>query len=145
MTLPAALLFSSAALATLLDEANQHPWESVRSALAGADGQPHPRIAALASHLSATKRQYWTLIAEAARNEGNNEDAVPFPPEDAGLTRLMEWEVAAARALPEAVLTLNVTHSGTLMTVSELLRLNARHTAWHAGQIAALARRERSA
>jgi len=130
----------------LLDEANHHPWESVRAALAGADGQPHPRIAALASHLSATKRQYWTLIAEAAQNEGRNEDAaVPFPPEDAGLTRLMDWEVAAARALPEEVLGLKVTHSGTSLSVSELLRLNARHTAWHAGQIAALARRERSA
>ena len=129
--------FSPAALATLLDEANQHPWESVRSALAGADGQPHPRIAALASHLTATKRAYWTLISAAA--------TVSPPPDDAGLTRLMEWEVAAARALPESALSLLVTHSGTPLTVAELLRLNARHTAWHAGQIAALARRERSA
>ncbi|MFB9991814.1 hypothetical protein ACFFLM_07515 [Deinococcus oregonensis] len=130
--------FSSAALATLLEEANQHPWESVRSALAGADGQPHPRIAALASHLTATKREYWTLIAGVA-------NTVSPPPDDAGLTRLMAWEVEAARALPESALGLLVTHSGTPLTVSELLRLNARHTAWHAGQIAALARRERSA
>lgn len=134
--------FSPDALATLLDEANHHPWESVRSALAGTDGQPHPRIAALASHLTATKRQYWTLIAEAAKNEPA---AVLPPPDDAGLTRLMAWEVAAARALPESVLALIVTHSGTPLTVSELLRLNARQTAWHAGQMAALARRERSA
>ena len=133
MTVP----FSADALATLLDEANQHPWESVRSALAGAEGQPHPRIAALASHLTATKRLYWTLISTVA--------AVPPPPDDAGLTRLMDWEVAAARALPESALSLLVTHSGTPLTVSELLRLNARHTAWHAGQIAALTRRERSA
>lgn len=129
--------FSPSALATLLDEANHHPWESVRSALAGADGQPHSRIAALASHLSATKRTYWTLIAGAA--------AVPPPPDDAGLTRLMEWEVDAARALPESALALTVTHSGTSLSVSELLRLNARHTAWHAGQMAALAQRERLA
>ena len=138
MTVP----FSADALATLLDEANQHPWESVRSALAGAEGQPHPRIAALASHLTATKRSYWTLISAAANVGGNT---VSPPPDDAGLTRLMDWEVAAARALPESALSLLVTHSGTPLTVSELLRLNARHTAWHAGQIAALARRERSA
>jgi hypothetical protein len=129
--------FSPHALSMLLDEANHHPWDSVRSALAGADGQPHPRIAALASHLTATKRQYWTLIAEAA--------SVLPPPDDAGLTRLMAWEVTAARALPESALALTVTHSGTPLTVSDLLRLNARHTAWHAGQMAALARRERSA
>lgn len=134
--------FSADALATLLEEANQHPWDSVRSALADVEGQPHPRIAALASHLTATKRQYWTLIAAAANAGGNT---VPPPPDGAGLTRLMEWEVAAARALPESVLSLLVTHSGTPLSVSELLRLNARHTAWHAGQIAALARRERSA
>ena len=134
--------FSPAALATLLDEANHHPWDSVRSALAGADGQPHPRIAALASHLTATKRAYWTLIAAAAHAGAS---PVPPPPGDAGLTRLMEWEVAAARALPESALSLTVIHSGLTVTVSELLRLNARHTAWHAGQIAALARRERSA
>ncbi|UQN04921.1 DinB family protein [Deinococcus sp. QL22] len=136
------VVFSADALATLLDEANQHPWESVRSALAGAEGQPHPRIAALASHLTATKRAYWTLISGVA-SAGSN--TVPPPPGDAGLTRLMAWEVAAARALPESALSLLVTHSGTPLTVSELLRLNARHTAWHAGQIAALARRERSA
>ncbi|ANE44994.1 hypothetical protein SU48_12795 [Deinococcus puniceus] len=130
-------------MATLLEEANGHPWESVRSALAGAEGQPHPRIAALASHLTATKRAYWTLISAAAAHA--EAIPVPHPPDDAGLTRLMEWEVAAARALPESALGLMVTHSGQTVTVSDLLRLNARHTAWHAGQIAALARRERSA
>lgn len=118
-------------LATLLDEANHDPWESVSAALARVDGQPHPRIGWLTTHLSATKREYWTRIAAAT--------GAPAPPDDAGLTRLMRWEVEAARLLPEAALDVPLEHSGRALTVAALLRLNARHTAWHAGQIAALA------
>ncbi|PNY80578.1 hypothetical protein [Deinococcus koreensis] len=120
-----------AELARLLDEANHDPWESVSAALARVDGQPHPRIGWLTTHLSATKREAWTRIAAAT--------GAPAPPEDAGLTRLMRWEVGAAGLLPEAALDTTVEHSGRLMSVAALLRLNARHTAWHAGQIAALA------
>ncbi|UBV43519.1 hypothetical protein LAJ19_04710 [Deinococcus taeanensis] len=120
-------------LATLLDEANHAPRQSVTAALARVDGQPHPRVAALAAHLSGSKRECWTLIAQAAGTD--------TPPDDAGLTRLMAWEVQVTRTLPPAALTELVSLGGTLMTIEALLRLNARHTAWHAGQVAALARR----
>ncbi|CAM3848783.1 DinB family protein [Deinococcus frigens] len=125
------MTFSADDLATLLDEANHAPWESVRAALATIDGQPHPRVGWLTGHLSATKRDYWTLVAAAT--------GTPAPDDAAGLTRLMAWEVDAARALSADALQTRLTHSDESMTVSELLRLNARHTAWHAGQIAALA------
>ena len=57
----------------------------------------------------------------------------------------MAWEVDAARRLTPAHLEATLTHAGQSMTVAELLRLNARHSAWHAGQIAALAGRARIA
>ncbi len=129
--------FGADELATLLDEANHAPWESVRAALAGIDGQPHPRVGWLTSHLSATKRDFWLQIAAAT--------GTPAPDDAAGLTRLMAWEVDAARALNDDALQTRLTHSGQDMTVTEMLRLNARHTAWHAGQIAALANRVRLA
>ncbi|GHF55521.1 hypothetical protein HNQ07_003345 [Deinococcus metalli] len=124
-------------LAGLLDEANHDPWESVSSALATIDGQPHPRVGWLTTHLRATKHESWTAIAAAT--------GTPAPPDDAGLTRLMAWEVGAARALSPQALDTAVEHAGRAFTVAGLLRVNARHTAWHAGQIAALASRDRRA
>lgn len=131
------MTFTPTQLAALLDEADHHPWESVQAALARVAGQPHPRIGWLTTHLAATKREYGTLIAAAT--------ATPAPPQDAGLSRLMAWEVDAARRLTPAHLEATLTHAGQSMTVAELLRLNARHSAWHAGQIAALAGRARIA
>lgn len=128
---------NAADLALLLDEANHAPWESVQSALSGIEGQPHPRVGWLVSHLAQTKRGYWTKVAQAVGS--------PPPPDDAGLTRLMGWEVEQARSLSDAQLARSVTHSGEVFTVSQLLRLNARHTSWHAGQIAMLAGRVRTA
>lgn len=120
-------------LATLLDEANHNPWEGVQATLAKVSGQPHPRIGWLTAHLTETKRAYWTLIAETTRTAP--------PPADAGLTRLMTWEVQAARQLAPESLHISISYGGLEFTVASLLRLNARHTAWHAGQIAALAHR----
>lgn len=117
-------------LALLLDEANPHPWEGVRSTLAGVDAGASPQVAWLVDHLRDTKREYWALIAQAA--------GTPPPPAAPDLAHLMTWEVQAARALPEAALTQRLTPAGAAFTVAELLRLNARHTTWHAGQIAAL-------
>lgn len=129
--------FSADQLAALLDEANHAPWESVRAALGGVEGQPHPRIGWLTTHLTVAKREYWGLIAAAT--------GAPTPPDEYGLTRLMAWEVEVTRALGADALARRLTHAGTEFSVAELLRLNARHTAWHAGQIAALADRPRSA
>lgn len=128
--------FSAEELATLLDEANHAPWESVRAALATIDGQPHPRVGWLTSHLTATKRDDWGQIAVAT--------GTPAPDDAAGLTRLMTWEVDAARALSADALQTRLGGREGL-TVAEVLRLNARHTAWHAGQIAALAQPTRLA
>ncbi|WP_412029710.1 hypothetical protein [Deinococcus yunweiensis] len=124
-------------LAILLDEANHDPWESAQTAVALIDGQPHPRVGWLTTHLRATKYEYWTLIAAATGSAA--------PPDDAGLTRLMTWEVQAARSLGTDALDVTVEHAGRTFTVAGLLRMNARHTAWHAGQIAALAPTERRA
>lgn len=132
----------AADLALLLDEANHAPWESVRAALAMVDGQPHPRIGWLIMHLAETKRNYWAAIAEVT--------GCPVPPDDMGLTRLMSWEIETTRALSPEALALPQTYQegGTVQEggmVASLLRLNARHTVWHAGQIAALTRQTRLA
>ena len=74
-------------LAQLLHEANAHPWESVQAALDGIEGQPHPRVAWLTTHLSVTKREYAALIAAAA--------GAPTPPDDAGLRNA--WPCIPAR------------------------------------------------
>ncbi len=124
-------------LAQLLHEANAHPWESVQAALDGIEGQPHPRVAWLTTHLSVTKREYAALIAAAA--------GAPTPPDDAGLSALMAWEVEAVLTLTPAQLAARLTHAGMDLSVADLIRLNARHTAWHAGQIAALKPRTRMA
>lgn len=119
-------------LALLLDEANHAPWESVQSALAGLEGVQHHRVGWLVSHLTQTKRAYWAAIAAVTTLEP--------PPGAAGLRDLMAWEVTQARRLTPEQLAALLTYSGAEMTVAELLRLNARHSVWHAGQLAALGR-----
>ena len=128
---------NAADLTLLLQEANSAPWESVQSALDMVDGATHPRIGWLTTHLTQTKRAYWAAIAEAT--------GCPPPPDDAGLRRLMDWEVEQTRQLSPEQLSTELTYSEQTMTVAELLRLNARHSVWHAGQLAALAGRVRSA
>jgi|GEM_PF-5152997 len=121
----------AARLARLLDEANHDPWESLASALRSATGQVPPRVAWLVQHVAETKREYWRLIRGVT-------DVQPAPL-DADLTDLTAWEVSATARLSPHALTACVTHAGRSLTVAELIRLNARHTVWHAGQIAALA------
>ena len=128
---------NGADLATLLHEANHAPWESVQSALAGAEGASHSRVGWLVSHLTQTKRGYWAAVAVATQTSA--------PPDEAGLRRLMAWEVEQTRQLSPAQLGTELTYAGQRLTVAELLRLNARHSVWHAGQLAALAGRVRSA
>ena len=123
---------SPQALATLLDEANHAPRESVQSALAGLEGVEHHRVGWLVSHLTQTKRVSWAAIAAVTNLEP--------PPGAAGLRDLMAWEVTQARRLSPEQLCAELTHSGQAMTVAELIRLNVRHSVWHAGQLAALGR-----
>lgn len=120
-------------LCALLEEANFDPWESVSGALDLARGQVPPRVAWLTLHLAETKREYWRLIAALTNT--------PAPPAEGDLAALMRWELEAASRLGEAQLDLETEYSGRTLSVAALIRLNARHSAWHAGQIAALAGR----
>ncbi len=118
-------------LRALLEEVNFDSWESVSSALSMARGQVPPRMAWLTLHLADTKREYWRLIAQVT--------GTPAPPAEADLSALMEWEMAAVSRLGEGQLGLETGYAGRVLSVAALIRLNARHSAWHAGQIAALA------
>ena len=124
-------------LARLLHDANSADWESLASALRLADGQPPPRVAWLVQHLSVTKRGYWEAISAAL--------GAPKPPPELNLDGLCAWETAQAQQLSAEGLAVHLDYSGTRLSVADLLRLDARHTVWHAGQIAALCRGPRLA
>ena len=128
---------SAPQLAALLDEAFQADWESLRAALNTVEGQPHPRIGWLTQHLSVTKRGYWQALADVLHTP-------PAPP-DLDLDALCRWEVQTAATLTPAQLETPLEYSDAAMTVGDLLRVNIRHTVWHAGQIAALGRAPRLA
>ena len=117
-------------LRALLEEVNFDAWESVSSALARARGQVPPRVAWLALHLSDTKRVYWRSIAAVT--------GTPTPAAEGDLAALMRWEVEAVSRLGDEQLDLTASYAGRVLSVAALIRLNARHSAWHAGQIAAL-------
>lgn len=131
MTTPPTL--TPADLARLLGEAHGGPHYSVRAALALADGQPPPRIAALVAGLTARKRALWTAVAGVTRT--------PPPPDDAGLTRLAAWEQEALRALRPEDLAARLDGR----TVADGLLEHVREMLWTAGQIAAHANRVRLA
>ena len=124
-------------LATLLREANGAAEASLAAALALADGQPPPRVAWLVQHLSVLKRGHWEEIA-AQLGAAN-------PPAEFNLSALCRWEVEQAGTLSGEQIAARVQADGQSFTVAGLLRLNARHTVWHAGQIAALCRGPRLA
>ncbi|BDP42426.1 hypothetical protein DAETH_23950 [Deinococcus aetherius] len=121
-------------LARLLEGAQGGPRYSVRVALAMIDGQPPPRVAALVSRLTASKRALWGRIADVT-------GTLP-PPDDAGLTRLAEWEVGAAGALLPEHLSLWVEPG---VTVENLLLEHVREVVWTAGMIATYGERVRMA
>ncbi len=130
--------WTGALVSQLLDEANHAHWESLASALGMADGQPHPRVGRLVQHVSVTKRGYWEAIAAAIATPRQSPAQAFQPPPELNLNAVCLWEVGRAAALCAEELQTTLTYSGKQMSVSELLRLNARHTVWHAGQIAAL-------
>ena len=84
-------------------------------------------------------RQILLCLPRAARNPcSRHRTNSPSPPPELNLDGLCQWEVQQAALLSPEVLAAPLTYSGARMSVAELLRLNARHTVWHAGQIAAL-------
>ena len=105
-----------------LQDANEHDWESVRSVI----DRDSPRARRLLAHIAETKRAYWMLIATAC-------DLEPPPTE---LRAIMRYELERLPRLTPAQRALELEYSGKTMTVAALVRLNARHSAWHAGQIA---------
>ena len=114
--------------AVLLSEANADAWESLGAAMQGLES-PSGRAAWLLEHLRETKLEVWTLIASATGKP---------PPPELLLAELCAWEVEAARSLTGEERQRSVVHSGRTFDVSGLLRQSARHTVWHAGQLAAL-------
>jgi hypothetical protein len=108
-------------LLEIVRDSNFYPWESVTNVLE----MKSPRAERLLEHIRETKRMYWTIIAEQLK--------LALPPHD--LEALMQYEVDQTAGLSlEARAT--IVEYGHKMTVSNLIRLCARHSVWHAGQIA---------
>ncbi|AFZ65833.1 hypothetical protein [Deinococcus peraridilitoris] len=121
------------ALYLTLHEANYDSWESVQQAMSLAQGQVPPRVAWLLEHIHDTKRGYWAVISGAL--------GTSRPPDHLGLSALMAWELTQLAALSAEQRQVTLAYGGRLLDVAALIRLNARHAVWHAGQIAALAAR----
>ncbi|MEF2276684.1 hypothetical protein V3W47_00100 [Deinococcus sp. YIM 134068] len=128
------MVLSPTDLARLLEGAHGGPNHSLRAALALVDGQPSPRVAGLVSRLTASKREVWHRVAHAT-------GTLP-PPDDAGLTRLSEWEGEAVLKLTPEQLGLWVTHG---RTIEQVLLDHAREVVWTAGMIAVYGERVRMA
>lgn len=109
-------------LYSLLQEANFDPWESVSSVL----HLQGPKAERLKAHILETKRMYWSLI----------EGVVQLTPPPAGLEDLMQYELEMVQNLKETDLDHLVHYCDRNMTVAALIRLSARHSVWHAGQMA---------
>ncbi|MBB6098069.1 8-oxo-dGTP pyrophosphatase MutT (NUDIX family) [Deinobacterium chartae] len=117
-------------LRRVLWESNFDPWESLHSALM-VSGE---RADQLLAHVAQTKRTYWTLIARACGCE-----APPAPGTELrdDLRALMHYELRAVGALSDVDRARRLNYSGRDLSVAELVRLSARHSVWHAGQVRA--------
>ena len=109
-------------LVELLNDSNFDPWESVSSIL----GQAGARSERLQAHILETKLIYWNLIATTLKLEQ--------PPTT--LLELMHFEIKITTSLNLEQRNIRLEYSGRVMTVGALIRLSARHSVWHAGQIA---------
>ncbi len=108
-------------LLEIVRDSNFYKWESVTSVLSDTS----PRATRLLEHIRETKHMYWSIIAKKCKLEA--------PPHD--LEALMSYELEQTAALSPESRALKVRY-GKTMTVSTLIRLCARHSVWHAGQIA---------
>ncbi|GEM45403.1 hypothetical protein [Deinococcus cellulosilyticus] len=109
-------------LCALLQEANFDPWESVSSVL----HLTGPRAERLKAHILETKQNDWKLIGSVVQ--------VPLPPAD--LASMLEYELQVLRNLEDSSLDLPLQYCDREMTVAGMIRLSARHSVWHAGQMA---------
>ena len=108
-------------LYAMLEEANFDAWESVQSVLE----HTGERAERLRAHILETKCKYWNLIRTACE--------LPEPPET--LSGVMKYELEVVGQLTPEQLEIPLDY-GRTMTVAGLIRLSARHSVWHAGQIA---------
>jgi hypothetical protein len=109
-------------LEIMLFEANFDPWESVSSILEHSS-EPASRLKA---HILETKLMYWNLISSTLNLEP--------PPKT--LLELMHFESRMTALLSPEQRAVILEYSGRELSVAALIRLSARHSVWHAGQIA---------
>ncbi len=117
--------------AKVLRDTNFDAWESVQSALDALPETPPEHARWLVQHLRDTKLSYWQHINRALTRP---------PPPETTLEAFMLWEVAEAGTLSETDFTQRLSYSSRTMTVEDLLSLDVRHSAWHAGQLMALSK-----
>ena len=103
-------------------EANFANWESVKSVqhITG------PRAERLMAHILEMKRTYWKIIAKACK--------LPAPPKT--LETLMNYELEQIEQMDAVTRATPLKYGSQRMTAASLIRLAARHSVWHAGQIA---------
>ncbi len=108
-------------------EANFANWESVKSVqhITG------PRAERLMAHILETKRMYWKIIAKACK--------LPVAPSgllDGALEEIMHYELEQIEQMDATTRATPLKYGSQRMTAASLIRLSARHSVWHAGQIA---------
>jgi uncharacterized damage-inducible protein DinB len=103
-------------------EANFANWESVKSVqhITG------PRAERLMAHILETKRMYWKIIAKACK--------LPAAPKT--LEAIMQYELEQIAGMDAETQATPLKYGSQRMTAASLIRLAARHSVWHAGQIA---------
>ncbi len=109
-------------LETLVFESNFDPWESV-SSIFEHSGERAERLRA---HILETKLMYWNLICSTLNLE----------PPSTNLLELMHFECRVTGLLSLEQLEVTLEYSGRALSIAALIRLSARHSVWHAGQIA---------
>ena len=103
-------------------EANFANFESIKSVqhISG------PRAERLMAHILETKRMYWKIIAKACK--------LPVAPKT--LEEIMQYELEQIERMDAATRATPLKYGSQRMTAASLIRLSARHSVWHAGQIA---------
>ncbi len=109
-------------LEVMLIESNFDPWESVSSIL----DHSGERASRLRAHVLETKLLYWNLICSTLKLE----------PAPTTLLELMHFECRMTGLLSLEQRATILEYSGRELSVAALIRLSARHSIWHAGQIA---------
>lgn len=116
----------------LLNESSFDTWESVDQAFQqtlhrGPDAPGQALALERLRHILDTKRAYWGAVARALHLELDPPHYLP---------ELLRWELTTLGRLSEQQLAQPLDYAGRRFSVAGLLLLNARHSSWHAGQVA---------